>query len=252
MRRTLPLFALSLIAVLPAPAAAQTILLESDIWCPHSCAPDSDKPGYMIEIAQAIFAAHGQKVEYRVAPWPRAVANAVKGETDGAVGATREDSGGLLLPAQPQGVTGNAVLVRHDAPWPWTGLTALAGKRVGITKDYSYGAEIDSWLAAHPAQVESVGGETPTENNLRKLTAGRVDVVIEDIAVARYTLAQMKMDGAVRILHQDKAAPIFIAFTPANAKGGRYANTLAEGMGELRQSGRLNTILARYGLADWQ
>ncbi|KAF0222010.1 MAG: ABC transporter substrate-binding [Rhodospirillaceae bacterium] len=252
MRRTLTIFSLSLTAVLPAPVAAQTILLESDIWCPHTCAPDSAKPGYMIEIARAVFETRGQKVQYRVAPWPRAVANAVKGETDGAVGATRDDSGGLLLPAQPQGVTGNAVLVRNDAPWPWTGLTALAGKRVGITKDYSYGAEIDAWLAANPARIEAVGGETPTENNLRKLAAGRIDVVIEDAAVARYTLAQMKMDGAVRILHQDKAAPIFIAFTPANPKGGQYAKSLAEGMGELRQSGRLSAILAKYGLADWQ
>lgn len=252
MRQVLLPITVTALALLSAPVSAQTVLLESDIWCPHTCAADTAMPGYMIEVAQAIFEPYGLKVRYRVAPWPRAVANATKGETDGAVGATKDDAGSLLLPAQPQGMTGNAFLVRQESTWRWTGLASLAGKRVGVTKDYSYGPEMDAWLAANPTQVEAVGGENPTENNLRKLAAGRLDVVVEDAAVARYNLSQMKMDGAIRIGHQDKALPIYVAFTPSDPKGAKYARLLADGMDELRKSGRLGAILAKYGLTDWQ
>lgn len=252
MRQVLATVTLSSLALMSVPALSQTVILESDIWCPHTCAADAGKPGYMIEVAQAIFEPHGLKVLYRVAPWPRAVANATKGEIDGAAGATKDDAGALVLPAQPQGVTGNAFLVRNDSTWGWIGVASLAGKRVGVTKDYSYGPEIDAWLAANPAQVEAVGGENPTENNLRKLAAGRIDVVVEDVAVARYSLSQLKLDGAIRIAHQEKSLPIYIAFTPADQKGGRYARLLADGMDGLRKSGRLASILATYGLTDWQ
>ena len=44
---------------------AKTVVLVADEWCPYNCAPNSDKPGYVVEIAELVFAEAGHTVIYK-------------------------------------------------------------------------------------------------------------------------------------------------------------------------------------------
>jgi len=50
--KNLSIIALLLSLFLISPAIADTITIRADVWCPYNCEPDSEKPGYMIEIVQ--------------------------------------------------------------------------------------------------------------------------------------------------------------------------------------------------------
>ena len=70
-------FCSSLLAQTAAPTA-KTITLAADEWCPYNCAEeDKAKPGYMIEIAQAILGKAGYTVEYKTMAFQRAIVKPV-------------------------------------------------------------------------------------------------------------------------------------------------------------------------------
>jgi ABC-type nitrate/sulfonate/bicarbonate transport system substrate-binding protein len=54
-----------------APAAAEVVTMAADVWCPYNCRPDTEHPGFAIEMARAILEPQGRKVEYIVIPWAR-------------------------------------------------------------------------------------------------------------------------------------------------------------------------------------
>ena len=74
-----------------------TIVIGADIWCPVNCEPNSDHPGYMIEIANKIFKEQAVKVEYQVMPWARAIVEAEKGNIQAIVGAFKGDAHTLFI-----------------------------------------------------------------------------------------------------------------------------------------------------------
>ena len=47
------------------------------------------------------------------------------------------------------------------------------------------------------------------------------------------------------VIHQ---APIYIAFSPGNQDSEKLSNLLSEGTRALKRSGRIEQIMARYGL----
>lgn len=236
------------VAALVRPALADTVRLEADPWCPHTCAA-GPHPGYMVDIAREALALAGHRVEYRTVPWTRAKQDVRDGKADGAVGFLLAEAEGYGVHKVPLGRQGNAVVVRADDPFVFSGLESLRGRIIGSIQEYSYSTAIDGWLATHRAQVHALGGEDALERNLKKLLAGRVDVVVEDEAVLRG-----KLGGGVdrvRIAGHMAGGDLFIAFTPASARGEAFANALDAGIVQLRASGRLAQILAAYGLTDW-
>jgi len=46
--------------------------------------------------------------------------------------------------------------------------------------------------------------------------------------------------------------PLFIALSPNNPSSKATAAALGDGIDRLRKSGALKTILARYGVSDWE
>lgn len=251
MKRLLGL-AMILVATGPTVALADTIVLQADVWCPYNCEPGAERPGYMVEIAQEVFGAAGHTVDYQVAPWTRALANVRSGMAQGAIGASETDAEGFVFPAQPLGVSANGFAVRKAQGWTYQGLESLSGHQVGVIQDYSYGEELDTWIAANAGQVQALSGDDALDMNLRKLIAGRVDAVLDDVNVLSYAVRTGGLGDEVVVQKTAKAQPVSIAFTPGAATSDTYAALLADGIVTLRESGRLAEILSAYGLSDWQ
>ncbi len=235
-------------------ASAETISLVTDPWCPYACQPDSDRPGYMIELAKAVFEPMGHSVEYRIMPFARAVTEVEQGKAFGLVGEQQvPERAGLIFPKVEQGQAKACFYTSQTSPWRYTDQASLKKQRIGTINTYVYGAELDTALAAAGPVVSTGYGDQALINNVKKLEAKRLDAIVEYEAVIAY---KMKTESGFNKLRQagcaKQASNIYIPFSPIAPNAGSYAQALADGMKTLRQNGKLAAILARYGLRDWQ
>jgi polar amino acid transport system substrate-binding protein len=126
---------------------------------------------------------------------------------------------------------------------------------IGAIRGYEYGGRLTEQIHAYgedPTRVQLLAGDDALEKNLRKLVAGRVDLVPEDSNRLHLVIRDLGLADAIEILHEDEPDLHYIAFSPANPKSPAYASILNEGVARLRASGRLRAILDRYGLEDWE
>jgi polar amino acid transport system substrate-binding protein len=237
------------------PASAATITIAADEWCPYNCEPSSDKPGYMIEIAQKVFGEAGHTIEYQSMPWSRAIEEARRGRFSAIVGATARDAPDFDYPSRSLGVGVNVFLTAKGSDWRFSDIGSLATVSLGTIRDYSYGDALDAYIAQHgrdAARVQVASGDTALDINFKKLAAGRIGALVEDRNVAEYYLANSSQQGGFDTVGDLGENPLYIAFSPAIENGAEYARLLAEGVQKMRASGELATLLTKYGLQDWE
>ncbi len=232
----------------PGLRAAETIIVVADYWAPVNTAPESEAPGYAIEIAQHIFHNAGFDFEYRVVPWARALKEVQNGRYTAAIGATEKNAGELLLPERPFGVLENDFYTRTESAWTYAGVASLANERLGAILGYEYG-EIHAYIRdnAHTLAVQLIGGANPLESNFKKLLANRITVLVEWAPVAEHMIRQNEWCDQIR--HAGRGGnrtALYLGFHPNR-------NDLAEiwdrGFETMLADGSLDTILQRYGFS---
>lgn len=249
---------LSTLLITAVTSSADIISIVADEWCPYNCIPESDKPGYIIEIAVAVFQKSGHTVDYETINWSRAIEKTRKGKYTAIVGATKGDAPDFIFPDQEQGVIRDTFFVLKKSSWKYSGIDSLAGIKLGVIQDYDYGQIINQYLKknSNTPLVQFVSGDNALELNFKKIEAGRIDAILEDKNV--FLLKASEMGKTDLFSHAgDEISPgrdnkIYIAFSPLNLKSKEYATLLSKGMDEIRKSGILKNILAGYGLSDWQ
>ncbi|MBF0377746.1 MAG: transporter substrate-binding domain-containing protein [Desulfamplus sp.] len=247
-----------IIPLVPLKAFADVITLRADNWYPYNGEPNSEKPGYIIEIADYIFKKAGHQIDYKILNWARTCKEVQSGKWNGAVGGSYDENPGCIFSEEELGIMQNTFYIKKGArTWRYEGVESLKLLKVGIIKDYSYGNdELNKYLQQREAPfVQVVYGDNPLESNIKKLLVGRIDVVIEDKPVFEAMAHQMGVLQDVEIagtLPTDKTDYIFIAFSPNNPKSKDYATLITKGIKEMRANGKLKEILNSYGLEDWK
>ena len=234
--------------------AGDTITLRADIWDPYNGDPASDRPGFMIELAKAVFEKAGYTVDYQVEgwSWDRSVEEAKKGNIDGIVGAAKSDAPDFIFPSVALCKQRMFFFVKKGNPWRYAGVDSLAPVKLGVISGYTYVDDIDVYIEANKDnedRVQSVQDDNALELNLKKLAAGRIDTLIEDAAVFN------SKAKALGIADQFESAGLagpedecYIAFTPAKPSSAKYAELLAAGIKEMTASGELQKLLDKYGI----
>lgn len=247
-----------LTAALAAPTLGETISLRADEWCPVTCEPNSDRPGYMIELAMEIFARADIRVDYQLMPsWKRVAAMVKEGVIEGAVGARRDEISGTILPAIALGRGQTVLAVRQESNFVFENTGSFLPLKVGVVADYDLGnSVIAAYIRQHhewnDGKIEFAYGENALLQNMRKLFSARLDGVLENESVLLYKLHKIEPHPPVKLVPVDQPADLTIALSPANPKSPRDAKILSDGIIELRKSGRLQKILQNYGLSDWE
>jgi len=233
--------------------ADSVVRLCADQWMPYNGDPADPKPGYVIELAKAVFEPQGLKVEYTVMPYEEALATVKEGAMSGAIGANAEEGKDLTLPAEHIGAVPICLITRSDCKWTYDNVSSFRAAKLGVIKGYTYWPVLDTFLAKHEGQGLFVAeGDTPLDELMAKLQAGELDVVAESEPIQLWYLRSHDIDRKnFRIVFKSTPDPIFVAFAP-NEEGKRFAALLDEGIRALRKSGELVQILQRYGLRDWQ
>ncbi len=252
--RHIVLAAALLLACVPPCAARPVITLRSDSWCPYNCAPGSDHPGYAIEIARTVFDAAGYDVDYQLMNWTRSIEEARQGRADAVIGAITTDVPGFILPAEPIGASSTGFATRPGSAFHYTDPQSLNGLVIGLVATYAFSGPLGDYLGSihnDKSRIQYLSGDGALAKNLLKLTAGRVDVVIDDAQVLHRLIDELQLTDQVSFSQVRRTVPIYIAFSPARPYAARHAAILSAGIARLRTTGQLAAILARYGLEDW-
>lgn len=242
------------IAFSPLFSQASSISIRADMFFPVSGNPFDDRPGYMIEIAQAILSEKGYTVDYQLMPWARSLIMAEKGLIDCVVGAYKNSERKLIYPDLPWGKDQNRFYVTRESTWRFKELSDLNGLRIGLIHEYSYSPELDDF-ARRPDQHETFEynyGNNALEQNIAKLLAGRIDATIETNLVMPEKLRELNLESD--IIEAGALTPyndLYIACTSANPETKKYLRWFDQGIESLRTSGKLHQILDRYHLKDW-
>lgn len=232
-------------------ARSDTIVIAADPWCPFNCEPGSAKPGFMVELARAVFEPLGHTVTYETVNWSRALVETREGKYNAVFGATASDAEDFVFPTAAQGQSGNGYFVQAGNDWKLESPDSLQDKTIGLIRDYAYGDEIEAQIKQY-AKADYASGDDALTTNIKKLVAGRLDIVVEDANVFNYTASELGLLDKTRLEKAVDFGPVYIAFSPAIATSKTFATQLDSGMAELRANGKLSEILSKYGLADWE
>lgn len=247
--------AILLSAGVPVGAAADTVRLRADYWCPYNCDPGDEDPGYMIEIAERAAARLGLEIDYELMPWDRTMSEVRAGSVDAAVGATALEGDGLVL-SDPLGYDADCFFVAAGNQWRFEGVDSLPKVLLGAVSGYTHDeGPVDAYIAANSQPNGSVitsAGDEASSRNIRLLLLGRIDALIDSEAVIRMEAERQGQLGQIQIAGCLEALPLHIAFSPKFGSAAALVAALREEVASLRKSGRLAEILGRYGLVDWR
>jgi len=194
-----------LLATLPAstlaastPTAAPAPLrLVANYWEPYT-GENLPAQGLASELVSTALARAGYESRIAIMPWPRALAMAYQGGADGvvAIWATQERRDKLQL---SEAYYSNRMVFLHlkGAAVATGSLDELKGLHIGVGRGYEYSDNFKSQAGLLLEPTDSV------LQNLRKLAAKRLDLVLEDRQIAQYNLglysAQLPELGTIEV-----------------------------------------------------
>ena len=181
------------------------------------------------------------KVELRIEPqpWKRALAGIDAG-TEG-VGGIYKNAERIKKYDYSEKLFDEATYVYARAPFAFTGVESLKGKRVGVLRGWSYGEDFDKAAKAGEILTEEVGGDA---GNFEKLAAGRLDAVIAIKEAAAAVIAAAGYGGKVTALDPPLAvSPTFLAFAKSQGKTAMLED-FNVALAAMRQDGSFDRIVS--------
>jgi polar amino acid transport system substrate-binding protein len=173
----------------PLPVQAEHLRLVTGELPPYATRERSDE-GIALDIVRKAFAHVGTTVSYTFKPWTRSLEEARAGQWDGTAywGKNPTRDVGFLI--SDNVLTEQWVFLyrqRTDGgeAFSWETLADLKGQRIAAVQSYTYTPEFWDMQKAGTLKVELAQDDL---GNLRRLVAGRVDVVVMERNVACYLM----------------------------------------------------------------
>lgn len=198
--------------------------------------------GSIVELTTRAFAATGNSVQIDFLPWARALAELRKGNYDGILLLWPEEIiSEQLIASRPLLYSELGFFIRQDTPVAFTELSQLKGRKVGIARGYGYPKDI-----LNSGIVSEEGTDDLT--NLRKLAAGRFDLVLLEQQVGLHLLSrepalQKNLAWQGQILAR---IPLFVGFAQPKPGQPDWASVYAQGLSALFTNGDYLRILQKH------
>lgn len=178
----------SLSATGTEPTQSDVVRLSSVEWPPFS-GRDLPNQGLSTAIVSRTLARAGLTLTVEFLPWQRAVNTGLR--EAGYAGYFPEYNvagleGARCLLSDPIGSSPLGFAERVDAPVDWRTLTDLQGRRIGTVRGY---VNTDGFDRAAADGILNVEPAVDDATNLRKLAAGRLDLVVIDANVMAHLLS---------------------------------------------------------------
>lgn len=225
-------------------ASARKLVLAATEYPPYY-SETLERGGPVAELTVAALREAGFEVELRFMPWARALKLGEQGRVDGLVGVWRSPEREASFFYSDPVISNRIVLCRlaGRAPARFTGFDALRPYTVGVVRGYAD----PPGLAAAGIKTEPV---THDLQNLRKLLAGHLDLVLIDSRVADYLIQRNLGADGQRI--QCIAPPVqehpqYLVISRSTPGGEAIATAFNERLKRLRRNGGFQAITGRWG-----
>jgi polar amino acid transport system substrate-binding protein len=204
-----------------------------------------DRGGPVAELTLAALRQAGFEVELRFMPWARALKLGEEGSVDGLVGVWRSPEREAKFFYSEPVVANRIVLCRlaGRAPARFTTFEALRPYTVGVVRGYAD----PPGLAAAGIRTEPV---THDLQNLRKLLAGHLDLVLIDSRVAHYLIQRNLGTEGQRIQCIAPAVqehPQYLVVSRSTPGGAAIVAAFNDRLQRLRRDGEFQAIVGRWG-----
>jgi polar amino acid transport system substrate-binding protein len=228
-------------AAMAEPTHGRKLTLVATEFPPYT-ATDVSEQGLVSAIARAAFKKAGYDTTLVIKPWARALAEVERGEFDAI----------LAVWYQPQRAE---VLAFSDALWTneigfygrrsrsidVSTLAALKPYTIGVVKDYANPPAFDAANLKTEPSVDDLTG-------MRKLLAGRVDLVLVDKTLGQYLLGTKLRAEGDKLEWRDPAVasvPLYIALSKKVPGYQERVAAFNQGLAALHRSGEYERIVRR-------
>ncbi|WP_263261333.1 transporter substrate-binding domain-containing protein [Pseudomonas sp. RIT-PI-S] len=235
---------LLLIALLPSTfASAQPLRIVTEPWAPYVYLNGSEPAGVDYEIAAHVFKRLGVQVEWEFLPWKRCLMMLQQDQADGILDIFHTTAREQTLVYADEGLSKVefALYQANERPVPVARLRDLRGLRVGVAPGFLYGPAFSA--------SQALKEPAPTlEANFGKLMLGRVDLVITDRRVGRFTLQQMKLTEQVSELPGTLNTDVLYLALRRRGDLPALAEQFTTALREFKREPEYRALLKRYGL----
>ena len=226
--------------------------------CPHMCPTNSNR-GFTIDITQAVLEKYNYNIEFVNLPWGRAVTSTNNGNLNGLVCTGKQEAPLLLYPKMELGTQKDCFFGLANDDWYPQDIGSFKGRKTiifpGWVLEESSKKELgqDSYDKAFK---EFALNNDYINRSISMIEKGRANAFWNDPIVFSYFLEQNKQikdKGNIKNLGCIKNQNLYVGFSPTDPGFAKKVKAqFDEGMMELRQSGELKVIMAKYGLEDWR
>lgn len=232
--------------------ATQVITLASDKWCPFYCTT-SEKvgPGILVEVINAALKNSNFKIEYKFINWARALDMAQKNDLNGVIGAYISDVPSFLVTEKPPAVSKDCFYSAKKTQWKYVATQnseQLKGHRIGSANGYSYGDKLDAFKNSDEGKkiFEDVAGDDPAAQNLKKLEAGRIDLLIENKMVFDFKRRDNEKYKKIYEVGCETDKGIYIAFNPSLPENKKVIELMNKFMQSAEGKKQIKIIYEKY------
>jgi len=135
------------------------------------------------------------------------------------------------------------VYVRKGESFPFTRLSDLQGRTIGLNTSWSYGDAFDAARREHRFTVEEADSNL---DNFKKLVAGRIDCLVADQVAAAQIIRQENWKDQVEALAQPVAAnPAYLVFAKRLQKG-EFLKKFDQALEDMKRDGSYQKIIRDY------
>lgn len=230
------------------------VALVADDWCPQHCQNGTTKKGYVVDIVTQALELEGIPFTVQYVPWTRAMRMVERAEADGLLTPTVPGFPQFRYHRQAVGYQQYCFYVDKGTDWKFASYSDLLGKGVGMLADSGLGP-LEGYLHANRNSItvhELRADSDFTARLFKFLDSKRVDTVVLTSDVFEYNQAERVVgEGykAAGCLDREKMA---VGLSSRDtARSDLIGKALDSGISKLRKSGKLASILRRYGMKDW-
>lgn len=220
---------------------AEEIRIVTDDWTPYY-GKDLQDQGFFSVIVKEAFKKAGYEPTLAFVPWKRAEETAKAGKEDVLLGAyyTKEREEFFIFSDPILGASMNA-MVKKDSDIQFSGdLHDFKSLKMGKVRGYKISEEFNT------ADYLNVEEATTLEQNIRKLLAGRIDVLIESPIVAmdlmNHTFSQAERDSVTFIEPPIVNNDLYICFSKKRPNAEIVAKKFNAALSEMKKNGELDAI----------
>jgi len=223
--------------------AAEIVRLGIGDWPPYF-GQDLKHGGYFAYIVSVAFTATGYQVAYSFLPWKRALAEAQDGLLDGSPGWKATDERHVHFLFSDAVITSTSVFFHlKETPFHWSKMDDLAGKRIGVTAGYSYGADFDAAVADKSLTVDTAKDDVTA---LKMLLMRRVDLVVMNRDVGLDILHRQLDPASAALIDYDRtpvdSQPSYLAIARSSLRAATLIADFNRGLAKLRDQGVLEQV----------